>query len=262
MKDIHVATIFPEFFEGPLSVGLERIAREIGVARFHLHQLRDYSPDRHGKVDDRPFGGGPGMVMRPEPFFELCFALTGSRDLEHVRDQLDIVLLTPRGLPFTQQAAEALARSPKPLVLLCGRYEGVDERVARHLATECVSVGDYVLSGGEPAALVVIDAIVRLLPGVTGCEESVVEESHSRGLLEYPQYTRPERYLGFGVPDVLLSGNHRLIANWRLTRMLADTLALRPDLLANAQLGETEMRILDSLITNIDRNSTNGENQE
>lgn len=259
-KHIHVATIFPEFFEAPLSLGLERIAAERDLVAFHVHQLRDYSPDRHRKVDDRPFGGGPGMVMRPEPFFELCFAIAGSDDVGAVREELDIVLLSPRGALFTQHKAQELAASSKPLVVLCGRYEGVDERVAKHLATDVLSIGDYVLSGGEPAALVIIDSIVRLIPGVAGQYESVVEESHSRGLLEYPQYTRPETYRGFSVPDVLLSGNHRLIRHWRTVRALRDTAERRPDLLEKAELTKEEQRLLSSLLTNIDNGKTSWEN--
>ena len=247
----HVGTIFPEFFEGPLSVGIERIAREKNLVNFRIHNLRDYSPDKHKKVDDRPFGGGPGMVMRPEPFFNLVFKICKKEDIKSVKRDAEIILLTPRGNLFSQKMAEKIVTSGKnKIILLCGRYEGVDNRVAEYLATEEISVGNYILSGGEPACLVVINACVRLVEGALGHEESKEEESYTRGLLEYPQYTRPEEYLGMKVPPVLLSGNHRLIKNWRMRKSILDTLERRPEIINEKLLTEEEKKLLKKLKSN------------
>lgn len=246
--EFHIGTIFPEFFESPLSVGIERIARVKKLVDFKVHNLRDYSPDKHKKVDDRPFGGGPGMVMRPEPFFNMVYQICGTDNLQEIKDKAEIILLTPRGELFNQKLAEEIANTKKEKVIfLCGRYEGVDNRVSEYLATREISVGDYVLSGGEPACLVVIDACVRLIKGALGCEKSKEEESYTRGLLEYPQYTRPEDYLGMKVPAVLLSGNHRLIRNWRIRKSILDTLKRRPDLIREDCLSEEELRILRNI---------------
>jgi len=230
MIEIHIGTIFPEFFESPLKIGNLKRAIEKGLLNVFLHNLRDYTSDPHRKVDDRPYGGGPGMVMSPEPFFKLAFNIANTESLEKVRNKLEIVLFTPRGELFTQKTAVELAQLNKKLLFLCGRYEGIDERVAEYLATRELSIGDFVLSGGEPAALVVMDAVVRLIPGVVGDQESVKDESFEKHLLEYPQYTRPEDFLGFKVPRVLLSGNHRLIKVWRLEKQIKDTYRRRPDL--------------------------------
>jgi tRNA (guanine37-N1)-methyltransferase len=230
MIEVHIGTIFPEFFESPLKVGNLRRAIEKELLKVVLHNLRDYTSDPHRKLDDRPYGGGSGMVMKPEPFFNLAFSLANSKSLEKVRQELEIILLTPRGVLFNQEHAILLSRIKRKMLFLCGRYEGIDERVAEHLATMQISIGDYVLSGGETAVLTVLDAIVRLIPGVVGDFESVEEESFQQSLLEYPQYTRPEDYLGFKVPKVLLSGNHRLIKAWRLERQIRDTKERRPDL--------------------------------
>lgn len=226
----HIATIFPEFFDSPLKVGNISRAIEKGLLEVLIHNIRDYTTDPRGKVDDKPYGGGPGMVMSPEPFFRLCMSIAESDEVEAVKQKIDIILLTPRGVPFSQKIATEIAASSKPKVILCGRYEGIDNRVAEALATREISIGDYVLSGGEPAALVILDAIVRLIPGVVGSPESILEESLSEGLLEYPQYTRPEEFMGFKVPPVLTSGNHRLINIWRLRRQIIETFYRRPDL--------------------------------
>ena len=219
---IDILTLFPRMFAGPFDESIVKRARESGALDMRLTNIRDFATDRHRTVDDTPYGGGPGMVMKVEPL---------SRALEAVRTpDAQTVLLSPRGRLFTQAVARTLAERPA-LVLVCGHYEGVDERVAEHLVDDELSIGDYVLTGGELAAMVVIDAVVRLLPGVLGAEASVVEESHSAGLLEYPHYTRPAEFQGWTVPEVLLSGNHAAIARWRRERAEELTRARRPDLL-------------------------------
>ncbi|MCX7832344.1 MAG: tRNA (guanosine(37)-N1)-methyltransferase TrmD [Actinobacteria bacterium] len=230
MLEIHIATIFPEFFNSSLRVGNIKRSLEKNLVHIEIHNLRDFTSDPHKKVDDKPYGGGSGMVMTPEPFFKLCFHITGTETPEDARNLAEIILLTPRGKLFDQATAEELSKTKKKLIFLCGRYEGIDERVAEYLSTRQISIGDYVLSGGEPAALVIIDAIVRLIPGVVGDYESVEKESFSENLLEYPQYTRPENFMGYKVPKILLSGNHRLIDAYRLERRIIDTYNRRPDL--------------------------------
>ena len=235
---VHVVTIFPELFGSPLAVGPLRRAREIGRLEISLHQLRDYTTDRHAMVDDVPYGGGQGMVMKPEPLVAA---------IEHVRrvDTPHGILLSARGTPFTQARAAALAERPS-LLLVCGRYEGVDERVLDFVDEE-LSIGDYVLSGGELPALVVLDAIVRLLPGVLGNEASPLEESFTPELLEHPQYTRPATFRGARVPDVLLSGDHGAIARWRREQALRATWERRPELLGHARLDDRDRAFLRSL---------------
>ncbi len=222
--------------EGVISRGLER-----GLLDVKIHDLRDFTTDRHRSVDDVPYGGGPGMVMKPEPLL---------RAVEHVRATRGVadtvVLLTPQGRPFTQVEAERLGRLGH-VVLLCGRYEGMDERVRELVATKELSIGDYVLSGGELAALVVVDAVSRLVPGVVGDEQSVAEDSFSRGLLDYPHYTRPAEVAGRRVPDVLLSGHHAEVRRWRRKAALARTLARHPELLERAPLDEEERALLDEI---------------
>ena len=225
-----VLTLFPEMFPGPLGHSLAGRALESGVWSLDAHDIRAKATDRHRTVDDTPFGGGAGMVMRPDV---IDATLTG------VADDRPCVYLTPRGRPLTQETARRLAAGPG-VVLLCGRYEGVDQRVIEARALEEISIGDYVLSGGEPAALVLLDACVRLLPGVMGAAESADEESFAGGLLEYPHYTRPAEWNGRAVPDVLLSGNHAAIAAWRRAEAEKITRERRPDLWA-AYL-ETVMR--------------------
>jgi len=220
---IHLLTIFPEFFATPLAVGVPKRAREAGALNVSLVDLREYTSDRHRSTDDYPYGGGPGMVMKAEPIVEALEAIRAGAP--HARR----VLLSPRGVVFDHAHATALANEPD-LVLVCGRYEGVDERV-RHFVDEELSIGDYVLSGGEAAALVVLDAVVRLLPGVLGNAESTESESFASGLLEYPHYTRPDVVRGHGVPPVLLSGDHAAVARWRESEARELTRRVRPDLL-------------------------------
>ena len=231
---IDVVTIFPKIVEAGLAEGVVGRARTAGILDIVVHNLRDFTTDRHHVVDDVPFGGGPGMVMKPEPFFA---ALNASRER---RGSPDVVaLLSPAGERFSQQGARRLA-AMRHLVLLCGRYEGIDERVKEALATEEISIGDYVLSGGEVPALAVIDAAARLVPGVVGDDNSVEADSFTRGLLDYPHYTRPAEYEGRQVPDVLLSGHHAEIRRWRREAALQRTRERRPDLLASAELDADE----------------------
>ena len=223
---IDVLTLFPEVFASLLETSIPGIAAEKGLVRYCLHDIRRYSPDKHGKVDDRPYGGGPGMVLRCEPVFAACEAV-----LEMDERPGRLILLTPQGERFTQQMARGMAESER-LVLLCGRYEGFDERIRTGLPVEEVSIGDYVLSGGEAAAMVVIEAVVRLVPGVLGHQDSPQQESFSGGLLEYPQYTRPPEFRNMTVPQVLLSGNHAEIEKWRAEQSARRTRARRADLLS------------------------------
>ncbi len=235
-----VVTIFPAMVEADLAAGVVGRAIERGLLEIGVHDLRDFTTDRHRSVDDVPYGGGPGMVMKPEPIFKALDAI------EVRRGTGGLVLLTsPQGTRFTQREAERLSKAPH-LVLLCGRYEGVDERV-RSRVDEEVSIGDYVLSGGELPALVVIDAVARCVPGVVGDDQSVSEDSFSRGLLDFPHYTRPAEVGSDRVPDVLLSGNHAEIRRWRKRESLARTLARRPDLLDTTALDEEERAILTEL---------------
>lgn len=233
---IDVYTIFPDIFSSPLKEGLLGKALEKGILEIRVHDIRDYAPGRHRQVDDTPFGGGPGMVMKPEPIFEAVLKTLGYGwdELDRLKEEVRVILLTPRGRKLDQSWVRELAEE-EHLALICGRYEGVDERVLEHLCTDALSVGDYVLSGGEFAALVVIDAVTRLVPGVVGNRESLREESFSGGLLEYPQYTRPADYRGWRVPEVLLSGNHAAISEWRARKAREWTERQRPDLLRQGE---------------------------
>ena len=222
MTRLDIITIFPAMYNGPFDESIVKRAREEGLIEINLVDLREFTHDRHRSVDDRPYGGGAGMPMKPEPIFEAVDTLR--------TPQSRIVLLSPQGQQFQQQHAEELAEAPH-LIFICGHYEGVDERVRIGLADVELSIGDYILSNGNLAAMVVVDAIVRLLPGALGCEESAVRESFSDGLLEYPQYTRPEEYRGMRVPEILLSGNHAVIEAWRLEMATERTRTRRPDLL-------------------------------
>jgi tRNA (guanine37-N1)-methyltransferase len=230
---IDIVTILPEMFSGPMSASVIGIAREKGLLEIHVHDLRDYTHDRHRTTDDAPYGGGPGMVMKPEPVFE---AVESIRALDE-RTAWTVVL-SPRGEPFRQRSAERLSRCER-IILICGRYEGFDERIYT-LADEIVSIGDYVLTGGELPAMVLIDATARLLPGVLGHENSTQDESFTTGLLEYPQYTRPAVFRGIGVPDVLRSGDHGRIESWRRDQAIRVTARIRPDLLERADLNDAE----------------------
>jgi len=257
----HIVTIFPDFFRGPLDYGITRRAAEMGLVKIAVHDLRNFTRDRHRTVDDRPFGGGEGMVLKPEPIFE-CLEPLGLR----VRDERlrgigneSVVVLSAQGQRFTQQVASELSALDR-IVLICGRYEGVDERVVEGLADRELSIGDYVLSGGELGAAVIVEAVARLLPGAVGNEASARQESFtaseapenagpdstcgSGGLLDYPHYTRPAEFRGMAVPEVLLNGNHEQIRRWRREQALKKTLRNRPDLLEGAALGEQDHEIL------------------
>jgi tRNA (guanine37-N1)-methyltransferase len=235
-------TIFPEFFAGPFDFGIIKRARHQGLIEVAIHDLRSYTSDKHHVVDDRPFGGGDGMVLKPEPIFRAVESIL----LENKRDddskRTAIVLLSPQGRMFRQADAAAFAREYSQMILICGRYEGVDERVAEHLATDEISIGDYVLTGGELPAMVVVDAVTRLLPNVLGSETSAVHESFSEGLLDYPHYTRPAEFRGWKVPEVLISGHHGEVAKWRRRAALLKTLKMRPDLLEKAELTDEERK--------------------
>ena len=226
-----IITIFPEFFREAFAYGIIRKARAAGLVETKAHDLRRWTSDKHHVVDDRPFGGGEGMVLKPEPIFAAVNELSGFGKREDYPPQTRVVLLSPQGRTFTQALAQDLSQNAAHLVLICGRYEGVDERVSEALATDEISIGDYVLSGGEPAAVVVIDAVVRLLPGALGNETSAANESFSERMLDHPHYTRPTEFLGLSVPNVLLTGNHGEIARWRREAAVRKTQRNRPDLL-------------------------------
>jgi tRNA (guanine37-N1)-methyltransferase len=235
MLRIDVITIFPDFFREAFDYGITRRALAAGLVETKAHDLRHWATDKHRTVDDRPFGGGDGMVLKADPIFAAVSDITGFRRREDYSKETRVVLLSPQGQVLTQALAGDLARASQ-IVLICGRYEGVDERVVEVLATDEISIGDYVLSGGEPAAVVVVDAVVRLLPGALGSETSATYESFSDGLLDYPQYTRPPELEGLRVPDVLLKGNHAEIARWRREEALKKTERNRPDLLKDSQV--------------------------
>src|SRR5262245_15447741 len=236
-----VVTIFPRMFDAPLAEGVVARGIHAGLVDVAVHDLRDFTTDRHRVVDDVPYGGGPGMVLKPEPLFKA---------VDHIRETRGnpaaVVLTSPQGRPLTQAAAARLARL-QHIVVLCGRYEGVDDRVRQHVATEEVSIGDYVLSGGELAAMVIIDVVSRLVPGVVGDERSVSEDSFSRGMLDHPHYTRPAEYRGWTVPEVLLSGHHADIERWRRREALRRTLERRPEILSEAALDETERKAYEAM---------------
>src|SRR3989338_1696399 len=224
---IDIITIFPEVFKPYINESILKIAQEKGKLKVKLHNLRDYTLDKHRKVDDRPFGGGPGMVMTAEPIFRAAEKIRRTKD--EGRGTTKIILLCPQGKTLNQKMARRLSKL-KHLILICGRYEGVDERVRRSLADEEISIGDYVLTGGELPAMVLVDALTRLIPGVLGHKDSTRDESFSADLLEYPQYSRPADFKGIKVPEVLLSGNHKKIEEWRKKQALETTKKKRPDL--------------------------------
>lgn len=243
---IDILTLFPQIFQGPFSEGIFKRATSRKLVQVNIHNIRDYTHDRHHIVDDYAYGGGAGMVLKPEPIFE---AVEKVKQNIHPREGdkgLPIILLTPQGRLFNQQIAEELSRYSH-LILICGRYEGIDERVRQHLATDEISIGDYVLGGGELAAMVLVDTVVRLLPGVLGSEASAQDDSHATGLLEYPHYTRPEVYRSWSVPEVLLSGNHSQIDKWRRQQAILRTLKRRPEMLDKANLNSEERQLVDSL---------------
>lgn len=239
---IDVLTIFPEVVHCGTDYSIVKRAREKGLVSVFVHDLRDFTEDKHRTTDEPPYGGGAGMVMKPEPIF---------RAVEHIRnkywtDRTRVILLSPQGEIFAQQKAMEFSKCPH-MVFICGHYEGVDERVREHLVSDEVSIGDYILTGGELPALVVMDAVIRLVPGVLGAEQSALDESFSEGLLEYPQYTRPADFQGWRVPDVLLSGHHAEIAKWRRMQSLKRTLERRPDLLEKAHLTNEDRKLLEEL---------------
>jgi len=242
---IDILTLFPEMFRGPFSESILERAVERGLVRVNIHNIRDFTHDRHHTTDDYAYGGGAGMVLKPEPIFEAVDKIRESGAADG-GGELPVILLTPQGRLFGQEVARELA-GRRRLVLICGRYEGVDERVGQYLATDEISIGDYVLTGGEIAAMVVIDAVVRLLPGVLGSELSPLEDSHVAGLLEYPQYTRPPGYRGWTVPEILLSGNHAQIAGWRREQSIRRTCERRPELLDKVDLSPEEKRLVEEL---------------
>ena len=231
MLRFDIITIFPAYFREAFDYGIVRRARAAGLVETKAHDLRGWTSDKHHVVDDRPFGGGDGMVLKPEPIFAAVESLTGAGRREDYNAGTRVVLLSPQGGVLSQSLAEDFAKNADHLVLICGRYEGVDERVAQALVTDEISIGDYVLSGGEPAALVLVDTVVRLVPGALGSETSALNESFSDGLLDCPQYTRPPEFRGMRVPDVLIGGNHGEIARWRREAALNKTERNRPDLI-------------------------------
>jgi len=235
-----VFTIFPEVMQPYLETSILQRARQSGLLTVHLHNIRDWTTDRHHNTDDTPYGGGGGMVMKPEPIFAAVEGVLG------IPPACPVILLTPQGRLFTQRVAEELAGNPH-LALLSGRYEGIDERVRQHLASDEISIGDFVLTGGELPALVVIDAVGRLLPGALGDPQAAAQDSYATGLLEYPHYTRPPEFRGWGVPEVLLSGDHGRIARWRREQSLLRTWQRRPDLLEMAELNEEDREFLSEL---------------
>jgi tRNA (guanine37-N1)-methyltransferase len=236
---IDVLTLFPEMFQGIFDSGIMKRATEQKLVSIGVHNIRDYTHDKHHTADDYPYGGGAGMVLKPEPIFEAVESIDK-------KEGTPIILLSPQGRLFTQMVAQELAQNSQ-LVLICGHYEGVDERVREHLASDEISIGDYVLSGGELAAMVVMESVFRLVPGVLGSEESPLDDSHVGGLLEYPHYTRPPEYRGWEVPEVLLSGNHAQIKSWRREQAIRRTLEKRPELLSQAELSSEEERLVERL---------------
>jgi tRNA (guanine37-N1)-methyltransferase len=271
-----IVTIFPDFFRGPLDYGITRRAQEMGLATIQVHDLREFTHDRHRTVDDRPFGGGEGMVLKPEPLFECLDSLGVAPRDERIAGLVkeSVVLLSAQGQRFTQKIAAELALLDR-VVLICGRYECVDERVTEHLADRELSIGDYILSGGELAAAVIVEAVMRLLPGAVGNEASTRQESFtldakskrsagadstcgSNGLLDYPHYTRPAEFRGFAVPEALMSGNHEEIRRWRRERALEKTLRNRSDLLEDAALSDEDKKFLAEMKkVGVDKNLTN-----
>jgi tRNA (guanine37-N1)-methyltransferase len=234
---IDVLTIFPEFFGQVFEFGIIRRAKLAEIVEINTHDIREFATDKHRMVDDRPFGGGDGMVLKPEPIFAAVESLLGTTEKANYPDSTLVVLLTPQGRQLKQAVAKDIADETKHLVIICGRYEGVDERVNETLVTDEISIGDYVLSGGEPAAVVLVDSIVRLLPGALGSETSAENDSFSNGILDHPHYTRPAEFRDMKVPEVLLNGNHAEIEKWRREKALEKTRVHRKDLLDKENAG-------------------------
>ena len=253
MIQFDILTLFPEMFAGVFETSIIGRAHERGFVEISLHNIRDYAPGKHRVTDDTPYGGGGGMIMKPEPIFNAVEAILeidipneGYSQL-HRQGYPPIVLLTPQGQPLRQMLVQKWVANCERILFICGRYEGVDERVRQYLATDELSIGDYVLSGGEIAAMVMVDAMTRLIPGVLGDAEATAKDSHSDGLLEYPHYTRPAEFRGHGIPEILLSGHHANLEVWRRQQSLARTRARRPDLLAATNLSDSDWTFLDSL---------------
>lgn len=234
-----IITLFPGMFGSLFSGGVVKKALDSGLIKIQVHDLRDFTESRHKQADDRPFGGGQGMVIKPEPIFSAVEKIRSGQEIP-------VYLLSPQGKQFNHRLAEELAREAR-MILICGRYEGVDERVIEHLATGEISVGDYVLTGGEPAAWVIIDAVSRLIPRVVGKAESVRQESFSEGLYDFPQYTRPRNFRGMTVPDVLFSGDHGKIQDWRRRKALGKTWRLRPDMIKQKELSPEDKKMLEEI---------------
>jgi tRNA (guanine37-N1)-methyltransferase len=241
-----VFTLFPEVFNPYLQVSILQRAQESELVEFFIHNIRDWATDKHHTADDEPYGGGGGMVMKAEPIFTAIECVLGTPP------ECPVILMTPQGRVFTQSLAREFAQQPR-LAFLAGRYEGLDERVREHLVTDEISIGDYVLTGGELPALVLIDAITRLLPGALGDAEAPMKDSHSDGLLEYPHYTRPADFRGWEVPEILRSGNHALVDRWRREQSLLRTWQRRPELLQNADLSEDDWKLIHALQAEKDR---------
>ena len=232
-----IVTIFPELFSSPFQDGILRRAISSGKISVNLHNIRDYATDKHRMTDDRPFGGGEGMVMKPEPL------VSALEDVQSIEPRGHVILLSPRGRNYNQKTAERLAGLSR-LVLVCGRYEGVDERVTTCCIDEEISIGDYILTGGEIASMVIVDSVTRLIPGVLGSEDSAKNDTFSRGLLKHPQYTRPRKYKGMDIPEVLLSGDHAEIEQYRFLESVRETLNRRPGLLENVEFSAKELKLL------------------
>ncbi|MFQ6081760.1 MAG: tRNA (guanosine(37)-N1)-methyltransferase TrmD [Candidatus Aminicenantia bacterium] len=248
-----IITLLPKIFESSFSCGVIKKGIDKGIIEIRIHNLRDFAKDKHHQVDDRPFGGGEGMILKPEPLFIA---------VENIREDNNtpVIFLSPQGKKFNHHMAQELSYFSQ-LILICGRYEGIDERVIEHLITDEISIGDYILSGGEPAVLVLIDAISRLIPGVVGKQKSVKTDSFSDGLLDYSHYTRPREFRGMKVPQILFSGNHQKIALWRKRKSLEKTLLKRPDLLEKRKLTLEEKRLLNQIKKESDRNKRKGKNE-
>ena len=258
---IDILTLFPEMFQGPFGTGIFKRAIDRQLVSITIRNIRDYTHDKHATVDDYSYGGGAGMILKPEPIFEavekIKSEIGGKQGVSNIDSYvLPIILLTPQGRLFSQPIAAELSTHHQ-MILICGHYEGVDERVREHLVTDEIGIGDYVLSGGELAAIVVVDAVVRLLPGVLGSPASLLEDSHVTGLLEYPQYTRPAVYRGWSVPEILLSGNHAQIAKWRREQAILRTLKRRPELIDKANLRSEERQLVERLLTASDKPTGN-----
>ena len=236
-----VFTLLPDVFPPYLNSSILQRARQHGLIDVRVHNIRDFATDKHHVTDDEPYGGGGGMVMKVEPVFAAVEGILG------IPARCPVIMLTPQGRVFNQKLAFELVQHPH-IALLCGRYEGIDERIREHLVTEEISIGDYVLTGGELPALILIDALSRLLPGVLGDPDGAMDDSHATGLLEYPHYTRPPEYRGWGVPEILISGDHAKIEKWRREQSLRRTLKRRPDLLENASLSDTDRKVLKKIL--------------